>query len=268
MGNRTVRISEERQKMMVDLYTSGMSRGKIAEQLGTGIETITKFLRLNGVELRPSFERRLSAADQQALIDRYKIGEKIPRLAADLGVTQHTIKKYLVAQGIPFRDDRGRARIFTETEYQQMRDMTAAGHSQKEIARALGSARSTIQGAMRSAGIPPARTGAASGPKHGGWTGGRMLRSDGYIEITLPVDHPLRPTSKRGGTMLEHRYVLAEKLGRALSPYETVHHINGIRSDNRPDNLQLRQGKHGKGAAFQCLDCGSHNVRAVTLAES
>lgn len=31
-------------------------------------------------------------------------------------------------------------------------------------------------------------------------------------------------------------------------------------------NLQLRQGNHGKGAAFQCADCGSHNIKAVDIA--
>src|SRR3954470_5844448 len=66
---------------------------------------------------------------------------------------------------------------------------------------------------------------------------GRFPDSAGYWRLRKP-EHP---NADKTGYVLEHRYVMAESLDRALLPTETVHHINGDRGDNRIENLQLRQ---------------------------
>jgi hypothetical protein len=69
------------------------------------------------------------------------------------------------------------------------------------------------------------------------------------------------------GYVLEHRLVMAQHLGRPLSRNETVHHKDTNALNNDFSNLQLRQGQHGKGGAFCCTDCGSHNIVSVSLVE-
>lgn len=66
-------------------------------------------------------------------------------------------------------------------------------------------------------------------------TYGKYLNGLGYWLVFSP-NHPNATIS---GYVLEHRLVLSEMLGRPLRPFETAHHRNGIRSDNRPENLEL-----------------------------
>lgn len=88
----------------------------------------------------------------------------------------------------------------------------------------------------------------------------RYVDKDGYARIYRP-DHPR--ASKNW--ILEHRVVVEEQLGRLLDAHETVHHINGIKDDNRPENLQVRSGRHGQGAVAVCGDCGSRNITFESL---
>lgn len=91
---------------------------------------------------------------------------------------------------------------------------------------------------------------------------GRIVSGEGYVLILKP-DHP---RAYSGKYVPEHILVMEESLGRLLDPsIESVHHIDGDRQNNEISNLQLRTRYHGKGQAWECQDCGSHNVKSVTL---
>lgn len=66
---------------------------------------------------------------------------------------------------------------------------------------------------------------------------GRMDNGNGYVRVR----------DETGRWVLEHRLVMERVLGRRLLPDETVHHINHVRDDNRPENLEVqRRGDHAR----------------------
>jgi len=64
--------------------------------------------------------------------------------------------------------------------------------------------------------------------------GTKLSDGRGYIKICQP-DHP----NNNNRYVLEHRLIMEKHLGRYLLPTEIVHHINGIKDDNRIENLSL-----------------------------
>ena len=77
------------------------------------------------------------------------------------------------------------------------------------------------------------------------YEGKKIITSrDGYVFVYLP-DHP--SAYKPSGYVPEHRLVMESILGRQLKERETVHHKNGVKTDNRSENLELWLKSHVPG---------------------
>ena len=82
----------------------------------------------------------------------------------------------------------------------------------------------------------------------------RRVVTGGYVMIRV-----------EGVLIAEHRVVMERKLGRPLRRGESVHHVNGLRGDNRPENLELWVGpiRYGQRASdIVCHHCGTPYLAA------
>ncbi len=90
-------------------------------------------------------------------------------------------------------------------------------------------------------------------PKH------RWVNNRGYVLVAAPEGYEgkMYRVAERSvvGYVLEHRLVMEQKIGRTLDSKEVVHHLNGVRDDNRPENLELWGPGHPRGVRHGDAHC-------------
>jgi hypothetical protein len=127
------------------------------------------------------------------------------RIAKHLGCNDETVRKALIRHNIPIRTKSEAGRIKKTTATERKRLKT---HFAKLNLNKMGEG-------------------------HPSWKGGRYIDSYGYVIRRI-----------NGRVIKEHRYVMEQHLKYKLKTWHEVHHINGIRTDNRLENLEVVVNEH------------------------
>ncbi len=83
------------------------------------------------------------------------------------------------------------------------------------------------------------------------WKGGVKWTAAGYKQILVP---PGTHGANKRSYMMEHRKVMQDHIGRPLDKGEIVHHRNGIKADNRIENLEIVTHARPNGTVI-CPHC-------------
>lgn len=195
--------------------------------------------------------RRLDL-DENKIIELYKTKSGL-EIAKIFGVDQHAIYSRLRKNGIKTRNLR-EARLFGGVKYKNLDvnkiiNLYKSGKSRLELSRIFKVSEGVIRNRLIKNNVSLRNIKEAfvyidqSREKSNKWNGGKIKNGDGYILIYKP-EHP-RAVS--GNYVYEHHLIWEEANGKLLPSNWVIHHINGIKDDNRIENLAaMSKSEHSK----------------------
>lgn len=146
---------------------------------------------------------------------------------------------------------KGRKREYNLNEAQLRAWYIDEGLNTKEIASHTGCGDATVCRNLARFNIPRRKSGWLNGYKNSNWNGGRYKTTAGYILISCP-GHP--KASPQTNYIPEHILLWEQGHNQVLPQGYVIHHLNGIKGDNRLENLTaLPRGKHHGWLIHQAL---------------
>lgn len=182
---------------------------------------------------------KLSTEDEQKVTEMMSSG-KVPvrEVCERFDITRVTAHRIAARHGV--RRPVGRQPVvLSKTDIDDIVELGRQKVSQREIGLKYGYSQSRISKILSSHGVHNSKGRNRRGEKHGSWKGGIHKAATGYVWELVAGDDPMISMRTSNGYVLQHRLVMARHLGRPLTKAETVHHINGVRDDNRLENLEL-----------------------------
>lgn len=247
-------------------YAQTNDAHRTAKRAGLSASTVYRVLESHGVErvglaLHRKRIRKLPPSDQ--LIAEYARGDSLSQIAERYGCQFGTVAESLKKAGATMRPRGNHGKKLTVDEARQMAGYYQELRSQQAVAALMGTNQVRVSKGLRMLGIECGRD-HQKGARHGSWKGGRTTIG-GYEMQRVEHGDTMRSMAGTNGYAMSHRLVMARALGRPLTQHETVHHVNGDKTDNRLPNLQLRLGRHGKGVVMTCAKCGSHDIECKEI---
>jgi len=230
---------------MIKLYESGISCAEIARQAGASYGGVHKRLTKAGLCLKKRCQHQSSLSTSE-MIQLYQSGKSIRNIAKLAGFTYPSVLIRLKQAGVKIikrayeREDLT-GRIFNHLKAIKIID---GGGRSAWLCQCDCGKTATVQanrlksGNTKSCGCRKF----LCGENHGRWRGGNYIDSNGYSILSI-----LSKESKRAIHIPEHRVVMEKHLGRSLFHNEHIHHKNGVRNDNRIENLEIKITAHGPG---------------------
>ena len=183
--------------------------------------------------------RKFIKNNKDAIINDYLAGKTLSEVGKKYGFSYGTIQRVLARSDVQKRnsaDYLNKKRSWSRSVEDEVKELYLSGLSAEEIGKKYKKSAKPIYTILRRLGVDRRDASYyAAGEKNYFWKGGTIVDKHGYILVHAP-EHPHRTANNK---VREHRLIMEKKLGRYLRPEEVVDHINGKKSDNRPENLRV-----------------------------